>query len=112
MNESNTTQIEGYGSMVCDAMNVDCTPLVSCLDSILKTFEDYLRLLETVRVKPSNPFVTHLSPINCFHFFLINNSKKSEIEMIAFQTSLNPVIEEKQNELMKSYRKIDDLEVF
>ncbi len=49
MSESNVNQIEGYGSMVCEAMNIDCTPLTSCLDSIIKTFEEYLRMLETVR---------------------------------------------------------------
>lgn len=48
MNENLTEQIENYAHLINESTNIDCNSLVMCLDEISKTFEAYLKIIETV----------------------------------------------------------------
>ena len=49
MNEIiNQKNIEFYGTLISSSFEIECKPLISCLDDVLKIFDDYLKLITKV----------------------------------------------------------------
>jgi hypothetical protein len=56
MNEIDQKNIRFYGTLISSSFEIECKPLISCLDDILKIFDDYLKLI---------------AKVNFFNFFVV-----------------------------------------
>ena len=41
-------EINMYGSLISSSLDIECKPLISCLDDVLEMFEDYFKLIKKV----------------------------------------------------------------
>lgn len=46
--ESIKSNIDLYGLLISDSINIECKPLISCLDDILRLFNDYFKYINKV----------------------------------------------------------------
>ncbi len=48
MNETGRNQLEKYANLIIDSTKINCSPYISCLNDILKIFDQYFNIIEKV----------------------------------------------------------------